>query len=153
MKVNIYSIAKKQRDHYSVIEDELMAMSKKFATVESIEIMNKKIVKAHKIFDEAGAKQSYSEAYEQYKKNGYNIVLDNNAKLMDSFEFSKLFSDKLTLNFFIGGAYGFEESFIRSCDKKVSLSPLTMTHKVAKVVLLEQVYRALTIVNGHPYHK
>jgi len=55
--------------------------------------------------------------------------------------------------FYIGGAFGLGEEFVERCDEKVSLSKLTLAHKVAAVVLMEQLYRAFTIISGHPYHK
>jgi len=72
---------------------------------------------------------------------------------MDSFAFSKLLEDRLTINFFIGGAYGFDREFLKMCDTTLSLSDLTMAHKVANLVLTEQIFRGLAILNNHPYHK
>jgi len=54
--------------------------------------------------------------------------------------------------FAIGGAYGFADSFRARADRLLSLSPLTFTHQMARVILLEQLYRAHTIINGEPYH-
>ncbi len=48
---------------------------------------------------------------------------------------------------------GFEKNFLDKCDKVISLSDLTMAHKVVTLVLLEQVFRGLAIKNNHPYHK
>ena len=74
-------------------------------------------------------------------------------KKVDSFGFSKLLSDRLTINFFIGGAYGFDREFLKKCDTTISLSDLTMAHKIANLVLCEQIFRSLAILNNHPYHK
>ncbi len=60
---------------------------------------------------------------------------------------------KITINFFIGGAFGFEKDFLNQCDKVISISDMTMAHKIANIVLLEQVFRGLCILNNHPYHK
>ncbi len=57
------------------------------------------------------------------------------------------------LTFVIGGAYGLSPRFKKSCVEVMSLSPLTMAHKLSLVVLLEQIYRAFTILRNHPYHK
>jgi 23S rRNA (pseudouridine1915-N3)-methyltransferase len=113
--------------------------------------MNKDISKAHSI-GEKEAKQSYTNSFSPFLKTKiYSICLDVKAKQLDTFEFAKLF-DK-NISFFIGGAYGFEPSFISKCDKSISLSSLTFSHKLAKTVLYEQIYRALCIKNNHPYHK
>jgi 23S rRNA (pseudouridine1915-N3)-methyltransferase len=55
--------------------------------------------------------------------------------------------------FIVGGAYGLSPRLKKSCAETMSLSPLTFPHKLALVVLLEQIYRAYTILKGHPYHK
>lgn len=52
----------------------------------------------------------------------------------------------------IGGAYGFAETIKRNYPKRLSLSDLTMSHHLARLVLLEQLYRAFTIINNEPYH-
>lgn len=57
------------------------------------------------------------------------------------------------LTFIIGGAFGLSPELKKSCREIVSLSPLTFPHKLSLVVLLEQIYRAFTILKGHPYHK
>lgn len=55
--------------------------------------------------------------------------------------------------FVIGGPHGFSPEFVNRADKRWSLSRLTFTHEMARVVLLEQLYRAYTIVHGLPYQK
>jgi 23S rRNA (pseudouridine1915-N3)-methyltransferase len=112
----------------------------------------KDIAKAHTISADASQK-AYSEALEPFISNGYSIALHPDANMCNSFEFSKLLSDKMSLNFFIGGAYGLEDGFLKKCDKVISLSNLTFSHKIAKAVLLEQIYRGFSILNNHPYHK
>lgn len=55
--------------------------------------------------------------------------------------------------FLVGGALGLSEPVIRGADRALSLSPLTLTHELARLILAEQIYRAGTIVRGEPYHK
>lgn len=57
------------------------------------------------------------------------------------------------VTFIIGGAYGLSPLLKSSCGEVLSLSPLTFPHKLSLVILLEQIYRAFTILKGHPYHK
>jgi len=59
----------------------------------------------------------------------------------------------MNVKFFIGGAYGFEEEFLQQSNAVISLGKITMSHKIAKAVLLEQIYRGFSILSNHPYHK
>jgi len=144
MPINIYSIEKKE-DYKNIIDD-YIKQSRQFSDVKNITIFNKNIAKNNN-------QQSYTKEFEKFLPNGYNIALTPEGKLVDSFEFAKLLEDKQTINFFIGGAYGLEESFKNKCDIKISLTPLTLSHKIAKIMLFEQVFRGLAINNNHPYHK
>jgi 23S rRNA (pseudouridine1915-N3)-methyltransferase len=56
------------------------------------------------------------------------------------------------LVFMIAGAEGFSETLIKQCNMELSLSELTFPHKLARIILIEQLYRAQTIRAGHPYH-
>jgi 23S rRNA (pseudouridine1915-N3)-methyltransferase len=56
------------------------------------------------------------------------------------------------LAFVIGGAYGVSEELRKKADLVVSMSPWVLNHQVALVVAAEQIYRALTLIHGHPYH-
>lgn len=151
MKINIYTIEKKSSDEFTKLIENSKKMIQKYALIEEISIFNKKITSAQNR-DATIARESYSEAFAPFM-DGYNIALDPKGKELDSFEFSESFVNIATLNFFIAGAYGFEEQFLKKCNKIVSLSKLTFSHKIAKVVLFEQVFRALSILNNHPYHK
>ena len=62
-----------------------------------------------------------------------------------------LFSSKKIV-FIIGGAYGFNKELKKTVQKKISLSKLTFTHDMARVILIEQIYRALTVIKNIPYH-
>lgn len=55
--------------------------------------------------------------------------------------------------FLIGGAAGFPKDFLKAVDYQLSLSPMTFPHKIARLVFVEQLYRAQTIKQDHPYHK
>ena len=153
MKVNVIIIDKKGKDKlYSGLIEHYIKIAKPFAKVEVIELFDKEIAKAHDISPEA-AQRSYTKALEKYLKSGVNIALDPSSKEVDSHDFANLLKDSVTVNFFIGGAYGFERDFLRQCNNAVSFGKITLSHKLVKVVLLEQIFRGLTINNNHPYHK
>lgn len=54
--------------------------------------------------------------------------------------------------FLIAGAEGFSDEILKACQERISLSELTFPHKLARILLVEQLYRAQTIRSGHPYH-
>ena len=143
---------KKSNDNFEPIINEFIKMSSRFAKVEVHSLFNKQISKAQTI-GEKESQQAYNDLYIPKLNSGYNIALDVLGKQIDSFKFSKLLDDKITINFFIGGAYGFNRSFLEKCDTTISLSQLTYAHKIANLVLVEQIFRSLCILNNHPYHK
>jgi 23S rRNA (pseudouridine1915-N3)-methyltransferase len=151
MNINVYTIEKSSDKSLDAIASDYIKMISRFAKAQEIKIFNKQIASAQTI-GEKEAKASYSKAYEPFLK-GYNVALDVEGKMVNSEEFSAIFDQDVNINFFIGGAFGFEESFLGQTQKIISLSRLTYAHKIAKVVLFEQIYRGLCIKNNHPYHK
>ncbi len=153
MKINVIIIDKKGKDKlYAGLIEHYLKIAKPFAKVEVIELFDKEISKAQDISPEA-AQKSYTKALEKYLSTGVNIALDPSSKEVDSHQFANLLKDSATVNFYIGGAYGFERDFLSKCNKAVSFGKITLSHKLVKVVLLEQIFRGLTINNNHPYHK
>jgi 23S rRNA (pseudouridine1915-N3)-methyltransferase len=153
MKINVIIIDKKGKDNlYSGLVEHYKKIAKPFATVEVIEIFDKEIAKAHDISPQA-AQQSYTKAFEKYLANGINIALDPSSKEVDSHQFANLLKDSAVVNLFIGGAYGFEKDFLYKCNNAISFGKITLSHKLVKVVLLEQIFRGLSINHNHPYHK
>lgn len=152
MKVDIVSIAKKERSLYEPLNKELIKMSSRFAKINDIELFTKDVTKAHTLSAEA-AQSAYTKLLEPYLEGAYTVALHPDGKIINSNDFSKLLEDKIAVKFFIGGAFGFEEPFLKRCDKVISLGKITMSHKIAKVVLLEQIYRGFSILSNHPYHK
>ncbi len=153
MKINVIIIDKKGKDTlYSGLIEHYKKIAKPFAKVEVIEVFDKEITKAHDISPQA-AKKAYTKALEKYMVNGVNIALDPSSKEVNSHDFAKLLKDRVQVNLFIGGAHGFEEGFLCKCNNAISFGKITLSHKLVKVVLLEQIFRGLTINNNHPYHK
>ena len=84
------------------------------------------------------------------------VGLDPQGKAWNSDQFAKFIqhhinSDARRLTFLIGGHSGLAESVKKRADVLWSLSPLTFTHELTRVILLEQIYRALSIIHGYPY--
>lgn len=151
MKIQIYLIAKPEEDAYTMIVESFIKRSASFAKISMQEVFSKEITQAQKISEEK-SKQAYEAALKPHL-GPYNIALDPAGESLDSHGFSKIIQDRSDIRFFIGGAYGHGRAFLESCQKRVSLSPLTFSHKLALAVLSEQIYRSLSIINHHPYHK
>jgi len=89
--------------------------------------------------------------------NAILVVLDERGEQMDSRQLAG-FIDKhrdagtAELVFAVGGAYGFSDQIRKRADKLLSLSRMTFTHQMVRPFLLEQIYRAFTILNNEPYH-
>ncbi|MGE4399213.1 MAG: 23S rRNA (pseudouridine(1915)-N(3))-methyltransferase RlmH [Campylobacterales bacterium] len=152
MRVRIFTIEKSEDGDIESMLKDYQKMSQKFCSLEFVKLFDKSLAASQKQGVDA-AKESYEKAYLPYFENSYNIALDEEGKNMDSMVFSKFFDKHSNINFFIGGAYGFNESFLKKADAVLSLSPLTFSHKLAKLVLAEQVFRGVAIKNNHPYHK
>lgn len=85
------------------------------------------------------------------------VVLDGRGKQLSSEDLAKFLGDyqdrnPLPLLFAIGGADGFSDQARQAAALVLSLGKMTLAHELARVVLLEQLYRAFTIQKGHPYH-
>ncbi|OIQ16779.1 MAG: hypothetical protein BM556_14045 [Bacteriovorax sp. MedPE-SWde] len=90
--------------------------------------------------------------------NQHLVALSEHGKTMDSEKLSHYIFDVIEnkqkgICFLIGGAAGFPKDFLEQCDFLLSLSPMTYPHKLARLIFVEQIYRAETIKAGHPYHK
>jgi 23S rRNA (pseudouridine1915-N3)-methyltransferase len=79
------------------------------------------------------------------------IVLDERGKDLTTRQFADLLNSEAV--FVIGGADGLDESIKKAAAHLVRLSSLTLPHALAQVVLIEQIYRAATLLTGHPYHR
>jgi 23S rRNA (pseudouridine1915-N3)-methyltransferase len=84
-------------------------------------------------------------------KNSRLVALDEHGRDMTTAQFATLLKTETT--FLIGGPDGLEEHVKKHAAVLLRLSSLTLPHALAQVVLLEQIYRAATLLTGHPYHR
>ena len=84
------------------------------------------------------------------------VLLDEHGKEFRSIEFADWLQKKQNtarrLIFVIGGPYGFSESIYKRADEQLSLSKMTFSHQMVRLLFVEQIYRACTIIKGEPYH-
>ena len=91
------------------------------------------------------------------KLKGHCILCEINSKEMSSVEFAenlnKIMHKNSTVTFVVGGSYGVSQKVKDFCQQKISFSPMTFPHNLFRIMLLEQIYRSFTILNGKSYHK
>ena len=91
------------------------------------------------------------------KNSDYVILLDNKGIMLSSIELSEFLNKKMVSSaneivFVVGGAFGFSESVYKRASTKLSLSKMTFSHQMVRMVFKEQIYRAFTILKGEKYH-
>ena len=94
---------------------------------------------------------------ESVGKEDFVVLLDEKGKEFRTIEFAgwlkeRLIVPKRRLVFVIGGPWGFSEEVSRIADKQISLSRMTFPHQLVRLLFIEQLYRAFTIIKGEPYH-
>ena len=94
---------------------------------------------------------------QQFQPGDQVVLLDERGKQYTSVEFSDII-EKWTVSgfkrlvFVIGGPYGFAQEVYDRSDAQLSLSPMTFSHQMVRLIFVEQLYRAFTILKGEPYH-
>jgi 23S rRNA (pseudouridine1915-N3)-methyltransferase len=106
----------------------------------------------------AEAKREEAERLRKRLEGAYTVALADSARDLDSLRFASWLERTLTRHsnrvaFVIGGPYGLDQSLVDGAGDALSLSPLTFSHQLVRPVLLEQLYRAFTILGGGTYHK
>jgi 23S rRNA (pseudouridine1915-N3)-methyltransferase len=143
VKIKVAWIGKSKEPATQALTDEYLKRISRFAEVEGVVFKN----------EEALLKM----ATQDPRGKSTVIILDSRGTQYSSEEFAKFIGDyrdrnPLPLLFAVGPADGFSESPRRHAAKVISLGKMTLPHELARVILLEQIYRAFTILAGHPYH-
>ena len=91
------------------------------------------------------------------KPGDWLVLLDDKGKSFSSTELAAWLNKKMShlqgdLVFAVGGAYGFDKAVLDRANEKMSLSPMTFTHQMVRLIFTEQLYRAMTILKNEPYH-
>jgi 23S rRNA (pseudouridine1915-N3)-methyltransferase len=91
------------------------------------------------------------------KPDDFLVLLDENGRTFDSVEFARQIEQLQVqstrqLVLVVGGAFGFSEEVYRRARMKIALSEMTFSHQLVRLIFMEQLYRAFTIINKHPYH-
>jgi len=155
VKIKLIAIGKTNIEY---IQNGILEYSKRLQKYINFEILELNDVKNSKSINIKDLKLKEYELFDKNIKSTEDIILlDENGKEFTSVEFSKFIDIKTTqqnkdIVFLIGGAYGFYEEFSKSIPKKISISKMTFSHQMIRLLFTEQLYRAFTIIKGEPYH-
>jgi len=155
MKIIILTVGKSDENFYLQIIQEYLKRISKFCPISLESIQEQKYNNKFSL-QEALKAESYL-IEQKLNRQDFVVILDEKGKQFSSVEFSMqinkwLFSSNKRIIFIIGGAYGIDEDF-KNKYFKLSLSNYTFNHQLIRIMLLEQIYRAFTIIKGIPYHK
>ena len=146
MKINILTIGKLKEKYLIDAVNEYRKRLKNFCTLEIIELLEQRTI------DLEGEM-----LLKRISPESFKIILDIHGKEISSEEFAKKISDlalngQSNLTFVIGGAFGISEELRQAADFKLSLSKMTFTHQMTRLILIEQIYRSFKIIHNEPYH-
>ena len=143
MKIHLVMFGKTRRPELRALLDDYFARIRRFAEVQVTELREDSAASLRKLALDSGATV---------------VLLDDAGKNQTSMQFAKWLGETRDrgareIVFLCGDAGGFPEALRRRATQKLSLSPQTYSHELARAMLLEQLYRAFAILAGHPYPK
>lgn len=155
MKIKFICIGKTGKTFLIEGEDEYLNRLKHYISVERIEIPDLK--NAKKLTVEQIKELEGREILSKIQQGDSILLLDEHGKMYSSVQFSQFLQQKFNsggkaIAFVVGGAYGFSEELYFAASGKISLSSMTFSHQMVRMIFFEQLYRAMTILKGEPYH-
>jgi 23S rRNA (pseudouridine1915-N3)-methyltransferase len=147
VKIRVVWIGKTKEPAIQTLTDEYLRRISRFVPVEGVALRDERA-----LLETCGRTENAKGAVKCSL-----ILLDSRGKEFSSEEFANFLGDHqdrnpLPLLFAIGGADGFSSETKKRAQLLISFGKMTLAHELARVVLLEQLYRAFTILKGHPYH-
>jgi len=152
MEIFIITICNKNNDSINKFVEKYSLLIKKFYKINFIDI------NFHKNnINNNNYKKEYEKALSLIKPDSILVALDEKGQNYNSLQFSEnitIWKENFSnLFFLIGGPDGLSDDVKSSADEIISLSKLTFPHLLARVILVEQIYRSICIMNNHPYHR
>jgi 23S rRNA (pseudouridine1915-N3)-methyltransferase len=152
--ISILAIGKNKEQWLDAGVTHYLMLLKKYAAVEMIYIPDAKNSKNMSAME---LKRAEAVIFNKYGKSDYRIALSDRGKVFNSIQFSSLLMQLMQktngVEFIIGGIYGLNDSILKESKQILSLSPMTYSHQLVRPILLEQLYRGLSIISGSNYHK
>jgi 23S rRNA (pseudouridine1915-N3)-methyltransferase len=155
MKLHLISVGKTKESYLRDGEDEYLKRLQKFGSLDWAIIPD---FKRHSGMSSTQLADKEGRAIlERIQAGDTVILLDERGKQFSSLDLSGWMEQQLMqtpkrLVFVIGGPYGFSSEVYARADSKLSLSKLTFSHQMVRMIFLEQLYRAFTIIHNQPYH-
>lgn len=152
MKCRVIWLGKTRESWIKAGIDEYAARIKRYLPLALDELKDEKDAEAAE-----GRRREGERLLKQLSPQTVLVVMDERGQAMDSVKFAEFIgrhrdSGTPELAFAIGGAYGFSDEVRKRAGLMLSLSAMTFTHQMVRPFLLEQIYRACTILNNEPYH-
>src|ERR1035437_9641568 len=155
MKIILLTVGKTTNSHLIKLQEEYQNRLKFYIPFEMLVIPELKNTKNLSI-----GEQQEKEAdliLKQLETSDEVVLLDEKGKQFTSVGFSEFISKKMLAShkrmiFVVGGPYGFAERVYQRANGKISLSAMTFSHQMIRLIFVEQLYRAMTIMKGEPYH-
>ncbi len=155
MKFCVLWVGKTTASYFQEPIDLYVGRIKHYMPIEIVEIpdlRNTKSLDCQQVSEREGAL-----ILQQLRNDDYVVLLDDKGKQFSSMEFATWIQQRANssvkrLVFVIGGAYGFSLDVYRRADSFLSISRMTFSHQIIRPIFLEQLYRAMTIQRGEPYH-
>lgn len=155
MRIKIYAVGSIKENYWVDAIDEYIKRISPYSKIEIIEVDDLSMKGKS---DEQIKDKECDSILSKIKPNEFVCNLDLNKKEYDSVSFSSKLMEMIekggaSLSFVIGGSLGISEKMKQRANESISLSKMTFTHQMSRVILLEQIYRAFKINKGEPYHK
>ena len=155
MRVTLLLVGKTVNKHFVELIDEYAGRVKHYIGFDIITIPDLKNTKS--LSADQQKQQEGELILKQMQAGDHVVLLDEHGKEFRSVEFSSYMEQKMqTVNkrlvFVIGGPYGFSPDVYAKANEKISLSKMTFSHQMVRLIFVEQLYRAMTIIRGEPYH-
>lgn len=155
MKVELWMIGKTQENYLETGMQEFQKRLNRYLQI-NLNVFPD-IKNAKKLSPKEIMQKEAQTVLQQLKKEDFLIVLDEKGKQYTSVEFSEWMNQKLQLShkrmiFLIGGAYGIDPLLKERANTTLALSKMTFSHQMIRLFILEQLYRAIAILNHLPYH-
>jgi len=155
MKTTLLVVGRTVEQHYITAINDYIQRTKRFITFDMEVIPELKNTK--NISMELQKEKEGELICKAFQPGDVIVLLDEHGKEMRSLEFAEWMKRKMNmvnkrLVFVIGGPYGFSQKVYDVAHEKISMSKMTFSHQMIRLIFVEQIYRAMTILNGGPYH-